>query len=483
MALAIYSLLGVAQVPTYVPTDGLVGYWPFNGNANDESGNGNDGTVNGATLTQDRNGNIDAAYSFDGNQYIDISSTNGINTTNGISMSIWFNWAGPNSWSGQYLYQISPNPNGAVTLDNNGNLSVNVLNCNCSEDVAISTVISQNSWFHVVLTYDLVSGLMKMYLDGVLIGTSQESIFSYYTTNNPGDRFGCYHFNEYFFSGKLDDGGLWNRVLTEEEILALYNGCNVLPTAIAGNLSPITLTSADYACNNNPGSTYQWTASNGVVTAGQGTSNVTILWGSEGAGTLTVVETNAEGCTGAPTTINVDVVCATTASTIDGPLGPNALTETTYTCNGVDGSTYQWTISNGVITSGQGTNSVTVLWAGTGLGSISVQETTNANCTGDVISIDVVVIPTSINEVEENAMILYYPNPTSNSLTMEFGNNILSFGYSVRILNSIGQTIHSTNVTSSAQVIDVNTWSSGTYFISVLDETGTEVQTKTVIIQ
>ena len=47
----------VAQVPSYVPTDGLVGYWPFNGNANDESGNGNNGTVNGATLTSDRFGN------------------------------------------------------------------------------------------------------------------------------------------------------------------------------------------------------------------------------------------------------------------------------------------------------------------------------------------------------------------------------------------------------------------------------------------
>ena len=34
--------------------NGLVGYWPFNGNANDESGNGNDGTVNGVTLTNDR---------------------------------------------------------------------------------------------------------------------------------------------------------------------------------------------------------------------------------------------------------------------------------------------------------------------------------------------------------------------------------------------------------------------------------------------
>jgi hypothetical protein len=46
----------IAQnVPAYVPTNGLVGWWPFNGNANDESGNGNHGTVNGATLTADRN--------------------------------------------------------------------------------------------------------------------------------------------------------------------------------------------------------------------------------------------------------------------------------------------------------------------------------------------------------------------------------------------------------------------------------------------
>lgn len=55
-----------AQLPSYVPTDGLVGYWGFNGNANDESGNGNDGVVNGATLTEDRDGNPNAAYSFDG---------------------------------------------------------------------------------------------------------------------------------------------------------------------------------------------------------------------------------------------------------------------------------------------------------------------------------------------------------------------------------------------------------------------------------
>ncbi|MBF0574179.1 MAG: hypothetical protein HQK69_10565 [Desulfamplus sp.] len=47
-------------------SDGLVAYYPFNGNANDESGNGNNGTVDGATMTADRNGNANSAYSFDG---------------------------------------------------------------------------------------------------------------------------------------------------------------------------------------------------------------------------------------------------------------------------------------------------------------------------------------------------------------------------------------------------------------------------------
>ncbi|WP_395655413.1 hypothetical protein [Flavobacterium sp.] len=44
-----------AQVPSNVPTNGLVGYWPFNGNANDVSGNNLNGTVTGASLTTDRN--------------------------------------------------------------------------------------------------------------------------------------------------------------------------------------------------------------------------------------------------------------------------------------------------------------------------------------------------------------------------------------------------------------------------------------------
>ena len=62
-----FSYFGLfAQIPSYVPTNGLVGWWPFNGNANDESGKGNHGTVTGASLTLDRFGNTNTAYNFDG---------------------------------------------------------------------------------------------------------------------------------------------------------------------------------------------------------------------------------------------------------------------------------------------------------------------------------------------------------------------------------------------------------------------------------
>ena len=59
-------------------SNGLVGYWPFNGNANDESGNGNDGTVNGATLTTDRFGNSNSAYEFTVGNVINLPEINNL---------------------------------------------------------------------------------------------------------------------------------------------------------------------------------------------------------------------------------------------------------------------------------------------------------------------------------------------------------------------------------------------------------------------
>ena len=67
-----FSLLsvGFAQVPEYVPAEGLVAWYPFNGNAQDESGNGHHAAIDGATLADDRYGNFDAAFYFDGSDRI-----------------------------------------------------------------------------------------------------------------------------------------------------------------------------------------------------------------------------------------------------------------------------------------------------------------------------------------------------------------------------------------------------------------------------
>jgi len=75
----------------------LVAYYPFNGNAVDESGNGNHGAVLGATLTDDRFGNPDSAYSFDGNDYIKMSADN--LPTAERTVSLWF-----------YMNDVAGNP-------------------------------------------------------------------------------------------------------------------------------------------------------------------------------------------------------------------------------------------------------------------------------------------------------------------------------------------------------------------------------------
>jgi hypothetical protein len=77
-------------VLSQVPTNGLVAYYPFNGNANDESGNGNNGVVDGAILTTDRFGNAAKAYSFNGvSQKITITDAPLLNFSSSFSISYW----------------------------------------------------------------------------------------------------------------------------------------------------------------------------------------------------------------------------------------------------------------------------------------------------------------------------------------------------------------------------------------------------------
>src|SRR4051812_47952698 len=97
-----FSITVLAQVPNYVPTSSLIAWYSFNGNANDLSGNGNNGSLlNGVAATTDRFANSNSAYSFDGiDDRIYVSNNFFNNGWNEFTVSGW-----------TYLYTI-PNPNG-----------------------------------------------------------------------------------------------------------------------------------------------------------------------------------------------------------------------------------------------------------------------------------------------------------------------------------------------------------------------------------
>ena len=79
-------------IPGATSAQGLVGYWPFTGNANDASGNGNNGTVYAATLTYDRFGVANRAYNFNGiNAYIQAahSTLYDFDSTTEFTLSAW----------------------------------------------------------------------------------------------------------------------------------------------------------------------------------------------------------------------------------------------------------------------------------------------------------------------------------------------------------------------------------------------------------
>ena len=230
MVLALTTQTLFAQVPSYVPTNGLVGYWPFSGNANDVSGNGNNGTNNGATLTTDRNGNANSAFNFDGNNtHIDVPSNNSLQLSNNYTISGWFNAnvffntnisdrsivskVQSTGWYGGYEVMIGGLSNDITHVGNVGGNNFNVG----------STGYNINTWYMFTATYN--GSIMNLYMNGVLVNSQPKS--GNLETGNLPLRFGMRDGNFQYFNGKIDDIGIWNRALTQQEITTMYNSIEV----------------------------------------------------------------------------------------------------------------------------------------------------------------------------------------------------------------------------------------------------------------
>jgi hypothetical protein len=220
------SLPQTACLPANVPTTGLVGYWPFCGNANDESGNGNNGTNNGATLTADRFGNSNSAYNFNGiSNKIEVDDNAQFQFTT-FSVSLWVN-----ANSGFSLVNKSDWSNGSLEAFNIG-LGANLLNSsikmnsNCLAGVGWNNITTNtgslyNNWKHIVVVFDGLN--VRHFINGVLVN-SQPLVGLMDTCFGGKLKFGAWWQNSPdYLNGKLDDIGIWNRALTQEEITNLFN--------------------------------------------------------------------------------------------------------------------------------------------------------------------------------------------------------------------------------------------------------------------
>jgi hypothetical protein len=239
--LALFTLICTsahAQLPSYLPADGLVGWWPFNGNANDESGNGNDGVVNGATLASDRDGVVNAAYSFDGiNDFILSNNFDLIQGNVSRSFSFWVKYS--NLDIGGWVISYGPQGYDFPCNDEYHIEAKMIADCNfpgvgvgvpCSQK-RFEFLLNDDQWRNFTVVYD-GTGLAntKLYVNGVLhtdnycvdnVGVAAEL-----ATNvvSGGISFGKRNDNLGFLDGTLDDIAIYNRALTSQEIQNLYTG-------------------------------------------------------------------------------------------------------------------------------------------------------------------------------------------------------------------------------------------------------------------
>ncbi len=211
---------------------GLVASYSFSGDATDESGNGNDGIMEGATLTEDRFGNPDQACRFDVGNYIRTASgTGSIDITGVITMAAWINpeqfeqkSSDPGmlrtilrkmSQYNSYGYSFSVNAAGKLVVAFGNSSDANVSRVADNMDP-----LTTNEWTHVAATYD--GSQILFYVNGVLVDTqaytksllsTSEALCIGRLTDSD---------SRAFFYGGMDEVYLYDRVLSETEVHALY---------------------------------------------------------------------------------------------------------------------------------------------------------------------------------------------------------------------------------------------------------------------
>jgi hypothetical protein len=205
---------------------GLVLYYPFNGNSNDESGNGNNGTVNGATLTPDKAGNANKAYSFDGvNDEISVNASESLKTfcAGDHTYSVWVKL---NSTNSVPKFIVDAGGTGAygdqrgIRLYSSQKPSFKWVTTTSSYEAISSTSLAVGTWYHLVGVLHGNTG--DLYVNGVKVATNSSagtpssiSLIKIGQVSEGGTGDGS-------FPGVIDEVRIYNRALSEIEINQIF---------------------------------------------------------------------------------------------------------------------------------------------------------------------------------------------------------------------------------------------------------------------
>ena len=420
VAIVFVSNVMAQNIPSYVPKDGLVGWWPFNGNANDESGNGNHGTVNGATLTTDRNGMANSAYSFDGNNNnIKINNLNINEIDNEVNtVSFWMKWDGkeiamPFCWNGEYDLYLFNNKFGFNTYEDNNIIGIS------SNDIVNKSVF---------VVAEFKNGIpdnqnCKLYINGI-----KQSISGYATKKSKATReinIGSGHFTteyQYYFSSIIDDIAIYNRALSDQEVKQLYEGCTK-ETATSNSFN-------SYVFSNNSSINLSATPTGGTF-SGEAVTNNSFNPSKAKLG-KNQVKYNFKNSTGCADSTNFEMILVDT-------LG-NKCTETIYDTIKVKESTYDTL-------------------------KIKVQLTTGIKA-GQIATMNV------------------YPNPTSDVVIIEASDVAALNGYSYKMVDLQGKQVYNALATTAKTEISLKSiGAKGMYILHIVDEKGISIENKKIVLE
>jgi len=450
----------------------LLACFPFSGNANDVSGNNNNGIVNGAVLAADRLGNPNSAYSFNGsNQNIIIQNFSSQIVTNEQSISFW---ATANQYYTRSPFLMTPDdPSNRYNIHiyygnqlSNSQTFWDFGNISSSGRLYTfpSPLPNSGQWDHwVFVTSAAGAGFQKCYKNGVLIFTkSGSSTFSNAQLKNlligGGVGTGA---SFLWFAGSIDDVKIYERVLIQNDVNQLFSNNIICCTSPSLTVSNATVCAGSNAVLTVSGAgTYSW--STGAVT---NTISVTPL-----STTVYSVTGNNGGCLGSSTSTVV----------VNQLPSLNIAASETLICKGdqvtliVSGAnTFTWQPGN--------LNGLSAIYSPTATQVFTVSGTDANNCTStQTILIDVNICTGIISNGTEIVLFSVYPNPANDNVIVYYPSSSMSEIF-FEISDVTGKIIktktHTFNKNSSRCDFNIDDFNEGIYFMKLSVKNG---ETKTI---